>query len=287
MKKAIFKYQPISTDKFIGLNEAQDQLIKILDIFQRFCETYSIKISLAYGSLLGAIRDCHIIPWDDDIDLMLDTENLAKLKSHLGDLEKFGLSYYHYSTHSNIYTNEYRIYLPNYFRILENNGKKFITPLCVDIFNICEIDVTSDGNLTTRAQKKVNKIAKYKDLLVLKEAKYNSKNKLRAFLRNVKKLLILPITSNHLHKSIDKEINSLASEGNKHLLFSPLASDRYEVYYKTNLFEKTEKVEFGNIKAYCVCNYDEFLEKNYSDWRTPRDRSNGETLKSIFLYRKD
>ena len=45
--------------------------LAILDGIDRFCAENSLRYSLAYGTLIGAIRHKGFIPWDDDIDLMM------------------------------------------------------------------------------------------------------------------------------------------------------------------------------------------------------------------------
>ena len=61
------------------LREWQLQELNALIEFDKFCKNNDIKYSLAYGTLLGAIRHKGFIPWDDDVDLWLDRENYDKL----------------------------------------------------------------------------------------------------------------------------------------------------------------------------------------------------------------
>ena len=70
-----------------GTLEMQKALLILLDAFNRHCAAYGISYSLCSGSLLGAVRRGGFIPWDDDIDVLMDRENYYRLKGsfHIGE----------------------------------------------------------------------------------------------------------------------------------------------------------------------------------------------------------
>lgn len=55
----------------LSLKEIQSQSLEILQTVHDFCISHGIKYSLAYGTLIGAIRHKGFIPWDDDIDIIM------------------------------------------------------------------------------------------------------------------------------------------------------------------------------------------------------------------------
>ncbi|CAG5118729.1 unnamed protein product [Candidula unifasciata] len=62
-----------------------------LDVFVSACEAANLTYFLVSGSALGALRHHGIIPWDDDIDIMMNSSEWKMITKVLGNLPDFEL----------------------------------------------------------------------------------------------------------------------------------------------------------------------------------------------------
>ena len=65
--------------KELTVEEQKKIILDILVDFDSLCRRNGIKYSLAYGTLLGAVRHGGFIPWDDDIDVIVTRDDYVRL----------------------------------------------------------------------------------------------------------------------------------------------------------------------------------------------------------------
>lgn len=68
-------------EKKLTIDEQKRVQLDILLEVDAFCRQNGIKYSLAYGTLLGAVRHSGYIPWDDDLDIMMPLPDMLKFQN--------------------------------------------------------------------------------------------------------------------------------------------------------------------------------------------------------------
>lgn len=118
-----------------GTLDVQKGLLILLKEFHSFCTLNKIEYSLAWGSLLGAVRHKGFIPWDDDLDVMMDRKNYNRFVQRICKSSKLICHF-----------NENGLWIDKIRLKFVNSKNKFLPTL--DIFIV---DNAPDGNI----QKKI------------------------------------------------------------------------------------------------------------------------------------
>jgi phosphorylcholine metabolism protein LicD len=82
-------------DRTFRLKKNRDDAIKVLKIVVEVLDNYGIDYYLDFGTLIGAIRDNGLIPWDDDIDIsLMNQDDYKKIPDVLKEISKKNLRTY-------------------------------------------------------------------------------------------------------------------------------------------------------------------------------------------------
>ena len=78
-----YYYSVVSSDKKdyrkLNIDEIKEVELGVMDYIHKICQEKGINYTLAYGSLLGAVRHKGFIPWDDDLDIALKRQEYDRL----------------------------------------------------------------------------------------------------------------------------------------------------------------------------------------------------------------
>ena len=64
-----------------GLAGLQEDLLQTLDALDNICRKNDIHYTIHGGTILGAERNHHLIPWDDDVDIAMWRDEFEKLRN--------------------------------------------------------------------------------------------------------------------------------------------------------------------------------------------------------------
>lgn len=251
--------------KEITLHEAIALRKNLLVEFDKVCTHYGLKYSLGYGSLLGAVRHEGMIPWDDDVDIVMpraDYDRLCDIYSDPHQTERYQLV--NHRNHPEIATKI--SYFNDFSTITDFAGKmQEYKGVHIDIF---PLDVLPDDS---QLQKKLiskrdfyQKILKIKDLHPeifrgkQKAIRVLAKAAVAVFSRDAAYDRLNDIAKQYMSLSPDKGSTvSCLVESGKICAFDRSVMDKYRLY------------KFDEYNFFGFEDYDRPLTSWYGDYMTP------------------
>ncbi len=242
----------------LSLEEIKKVQLDILIYVDKVCKKHHIKYSLADGTLLGAVRHKGFIPWDDDIDILLERNEYNKLLKVLYDEKdsKFKV----YSLIDEGYFYPYAKVSDTDTRIKEKNWPDY-KDLGVNI-DIFPTDYVPEGCEKEYYDKTMHYVNGLYDCLT--DIAYAHD---KSYVRLIKRILRFRKVRRNRKKGESywkNKINSMTclKESSK---MSRLVEGDFQIWDKSILKQYSE-LEFENNQFSVVKDYDEILKSIYGDY---------------------
>lgn len=259
------KYQNIMS-QFINAHnrDLTDEEVKrlsllILDEVDAFCKDHNIHYSLAYGTLIGAVRHQGYIPWDDDIDIMMLRSDYEKFVTLFNNTEDGVFSVASYETDRSIIYPFAKVVCN--LTIHEEGGYS-----CyghgIDLFPIDKIPSNK-----TEAQRILKRQNIYWHLLMLKSMKWEKK---RGLLKNlimaICKTFLFFVSYARINKLMRKDVNKYSKLKDNYYMGCLFGPYGIKEFMNKDCFNKVVLMEFEKRQYYCLKNYDEYLSSLYGNY---------------------
>ena len=251
-------YSIVSTDKSnfkkLDIDEIKEVELGVMDYIHNICREKGINYSLAYGSLLGAVRHRGFIPWDDDLDIALkrdqydklyqaileDNNSIYKAVSREND-SRYPYPFYRVYDSRTVYENNY----------IQNDIELGI---CVDIF---PFDDYKDVN------KEITKLDMYRRLSVY--TLYGIRNK-EAGIKNIVRYLMLVVFRLTRVKTWNKKLNDCSRVPvNSEYIDYLMESKKYSTKIDAKALDEVIECKFEDRVYNIPKDYDHILTTIYGE----------------------
>lgn len=270
----------------LKLREVQIGECGILKFIGDLCVKNKWNYALAYGTLLGAAREGKVIPWDDDVDIIMPREDYEKFRDYClenaNDISPFEI----FDPRSTDGYPHNIVRISDSRTILEfDNEIDYGIGLFVDVYPFDEI-----GNDFQHAVKVLRKARRYASLCFLAGRKHYARDNTRSF---VKQLIKLPAYAYAKHKGvsyfkrkIDKLVEQESKPGNLATCLSWAGGTKKEEIYNSSIFQ-TKPIDFEGLKLMAPADYDSVLRVTYGDnYLTPPPPAERFTHHTYQAYKK-
>jgi lipopolysaccharide cholinephosphotransferase len=259
------------TYKKIQSEECHSIYYQAIAYFDSFCESHGIHYFAMWGTLLGAIRNGGIIPWDDDVDVAMSQADLEKFLSLSKQFDNEKYQVVSYRNFKKQYTNIPRVLINGFFYSSKYEARKYDRRMAIDIFPFYPIPDSSEVISKTFAKLKKNQY-----LLALKFPYFGSKNRLYAFAHKILSFAFVFPTERHLHSYFNNLATSFVNCNTDFVFFPDTSYTGHNFLYRKNWFCHLHSIQFGPVHIMVPNEAEAILEVAYgSSWRVPQNRQEG------------
>lgn len=237
-----------------GTLQRQKELFVMMKEIDAFCQKHSISYSLAGGSLLGAIRHNGFIPWDDDIDLMVDRKNLSKFLD----------AFYEFSDETPYFLNRY-LWV---YRIQEvNDTSAGLLRPTIDVF---VLDHCPDSGL--KRKYKTFAIKMLQGMMKV-EPDYTDKSLFMKVCIFITHVLGKMFSEEHLFKTYDSVSQIGDDRISKYITAYDYPFGYLNRKYDSDILDSIEYHQFEGASFPIISKYHHYLTEHYGDYMTLPEES--------------
>lgn len=254
--------------------------LNVLTAIDEFCRANSIRYSLAYGSLLGAVRHGGYIPWDDDIDIFIQRDEYSKLLELFPDTYKQHFKIASLSRDP-LYLRPYAKAYDDETVLVEHVKDKKCIGVNIDIFPIDNVpNDWKKWKLYDRKRRRINTLFRLR-FVKLRKSRSIWKNLILVLLN----IVTFPISLRRWAEYMDKMaqryriMNGTYCYDNSNGIYK---IKRYEKKWFDNLID----ISFEDKRFMAFADYDECLSITYGDYMTPPPVEKRQTRHSFNAYYK-
>lgn len=271
--------------KKISFRDAQLGAYEILKFLDAFCRKNNLTYFLMYGSLIGAVRDKGIIPWDDDIDIMMPRPDYDKLIQICSNENILPFKLFENSIVSE-YPHPISRMSDQRYKTNFANEKDYGIGLFVDIYPLDGV-----GDDLKKAHKLIKKAYRNASLCFLTSRKKfgrdNTKSKIRMAVKFPAYIWANLLGNHHYIKKSIKLCKEYSYEESKYVSgiaqpFRECNGENKNIYLK-EWFEVIE-TEFEGRKFYIPKGYDKILKMGYGDYMVPLPENQRDTHHTYDTY---
>jgi lipopolysaccharide cholinephosphotransferase len=234
------KYNPEGS----SLRDLQLRLYELLCAFDDFCKEKNLTYSLAFGTLLGAVRHHGYIPWDDDVDVMMTREQYREFEKVVGE--------------------NGRLTEKMYVR------RRLKPEICIDGIGLIDLFIM-DYCPDRKAKQWIKRTA-----IQFVQRMYRCQNHFTAWKKGMKTrfrpwFVLMPLS--FLHSDVgwqrvwDRVMTWFDDSSDRDNSCCYMANIRdIPIIYPSIAFEGIEEIRFESRNFPCIAGYDEFLKIRYGNY---------------------
>ena len=243
--------------KQISFEESRNIMHEILKDIDAFCRKEGINYTLGEGSLIGAVRHRGMIPWDDDMDILMLRENydrfIASYKS-----EKYEIQQYDYKLNSWFLV--VKVVDPRTIIRINDTGEEPYG-LWVTIFPID--NAPDDDEELKRMEENI------RNNMRLFGVRNNPWRRERSFMRNILvylfHLILLPFSKDYWHNKAEREMKKYNNIKTQRRGQFAIWGHRPWVC-AASAFDEYIDADFDGINCLIIKGYDDYLKCQYGDY---------------------